>query len=222
MSFFKSKIFKIIVLLVLIGACGTASYFMYSYRKEIVKITAEKESLTKENTDLKNQIVEKDKEIESLGKSANNATPIPTTTTTTTTTTTSGGSSIYDKIEGSAEFKALMSSALDLMQARDGEHYQLVNSQVSHIYSWDGYGAKQEQRNIYIGSVGFDVATIGSYITHEATHVYNVYVRRIYSYGTKEQELPCYEAELLAAQRLGAPANFISSVESQIAYWQTQ
>lgn len=221
MSFFRSKIFKIIVLLVLVGALGTASYFIYSYRKEIVKITAEKETLDKENTDLKNQLAEKDKEIKSLGKSANNATPVPTTTTTTTTTT-SSGSSIYDKIEGSAEFKALMSSALDLMQARDGEHYQLVNSQVSRIYSWDSYGAKQEQRNIYIGSVGFDVATIGSYITHEATHVYNVYVRGIYSYGTREQELPCYEAELLAAERLGAPANFISSIESQIAYWQTQ
>lgn len=218
-AFFIRKIVKVVALVLGVVIVGGFFYFGYNFYHRYRNLNSENKSLEQENTNLKNQLAQKDQEIESLKKAANRATTAPSNPVSSSPST---GSSIYDKIEGSAEFKALISSALDLMQARDSEHYGLVNSQVSHIYSADEYGAHQEQRNIYIGSVGFDPATVGSYITHEATHVYNVYVRKIYSYGTREQELPCYEAELLAAQRLGAPAGFIASVQGQITYWQSQ
>ena len=131
-------------------------------------------------------------------------------------------SSIYDRINGSDEFKNQIIGALQLMQAADNEHFQIVESQVTTINYFDNYGGYQENRDIYIGSNGYDPAIIASVISHEAQHVYNVYVDGIYGYHTKAQELPCYQAELITAQKLGAPAYFITSVEAQIAYWQSQ
>ena len=228
---FHKKIFKIILLLILIGLLAGIVYLFYRSNQQIIQLQKEKEVLQQENTDLKKQVDEKNKQIEEISLVNEKKQSVPNTSENSASETDSNaasvpkqnsGSSIYDKIEGSDQFKALITAALNVLQAGDSEHFQMVASQVAHIYYVDEYGCRQRQRDIYIGSVGNDPGIVASFIVHEARHVYNVYVEGIYSFGTKEQELPCYEAELLAAQRLGTPANFIASVEAQVTYWQTQ
>lgn len=227
MVIFQKKALKIITVVILVGLIGAACYLLYNYRTQLDQLKKDKETLQSENLSLQKNLTDKNNEIDALKKenetlkqSAANQTkifaaepsPAPSAPV----------SSVYDKVVGDDQFKAKIFAALDLLKAGDNEHFQLVNNQISHIYGLDDYGGKQIKRDIYISIADNDNTTIASVIVHEARHVYTVYVEKIYSYGTKEQELPSYQAELLSAQRLGAPAYFISSVESQIAYWQSQ
>ena len=184
------------------------------YEKSQQDLTTANESIKQKDT----QLNEKNTEIESL-KQTRNLSTTPTESPEDTVTSTS--SSIYDRINGSDDFKNKIINALNLLQSQDGEHYSLVAGQVETINEYDNYGGYQEKRNIFIGADA-NPAITAPIIVHEAQHVYNVYVNRIWSYGTKEQELPCYEAELLSAQRVGSPAFFITSIQNNVNYWQSQ
>jgi hypothetical protein len=233
-EFFKKHLFQILVIILVI-LTGFSNYLLYDYYKKITNLQNEKEVLNQEyiktkqdleaaNESIKQkdaQLDEKSKEIENLTQSKANTTTTDTIAQAPATTTNQHTSSIYDRISGSDEFKNKIVSALDLLKAQDNEHYNIVSSQVGTIYEYDNYGGYQEKRNIHIGADA-NPAITAPIIVHEAQHVYNVYVNKIYSYNTKEQELPCYEAELVAAQRVGSPAFFITSIESSISYWQSQ
>lgn len=239
-DFLAKKPLLILTGVLIILLAGLSVYLFYSYEQKVSGLTKEKEALnqqylkTKQDLDaasesikLKDtQLGEKDKEIESLKQASNKAirndvasdaektsgeTPVQPPS----------PSSIYDKINGSDDFKNKIISALNLLSAQDSEHFQIAASQVSSINENDDYGGKQQKRDIYIGADA-NPAITASLISHEAQHVYNVYVNKIWSYHTKEQELPCYEAELATAQRLGAPAFFIASVQSDVDYWRSQ
>jgi hypothetical protein len=216
---------QIIASIIIILLIGLSFYLYYSYSKKLNTSKKDYEALNqkylKAEEDLKlkdTQIEEKNKEIEDLKKASNKSIRSDVESSS---GTANSGSSIFDRINGSADFKNKIINALNALQAGDGEHYAIVASQVETINENDNYGGKQERRNIYIGADS-NAAITASIISHEAMHVYNVYVNRIWSYGTKEQELPCYEAELATAQRLGAPAFFIASVQDSVNYWQSQ
>lgn len=206
------------------------SIYLYSNGPNIHRIEKEKDDInqqylkTKQDLDEANaQLDEKNKEIEELKKANNNAirNDIAADAAESDENISQKSTSIYDNINGSDDFKNKITSALNLLSEKDSEHFQMAASQVSSINEFDNYGGKQERRDIYIGADA-NPAIAASLITHEAQHVYNVYVRGIWSYHTKEQELPCYEAELSTAQRVGAPEFFISSIQNDITYWQSQ
>lgn len=216
-----SSIFSITIL------CGLSGYLYYSYTHLKKDYNTLNQQYLKANDDLKlknTEIEGKNKEIEDLKQAKNQSVQSEVASDTkvsTDTTANQSSASIYDHINGSDEFKNRIVAALDLLKASDNEHYQIAASQVSTINEYDNYGGYQDKRNIYIGADGNPSIT-ASLISHEAQHVYNVYVARIYSYHTQEQELPCYEVELVTAQRVGAPAFFITSVQNNIDYWKTQ
>jgi len=228
------KNFVLILSIILIfSLAGLSGYFYISYNQKLNNLEKENEELNQKYLKTKNdlskateslklkdtQIEEQNKEIENLKQTTNNTVINPEEITT---NTDQNSDSIYNRINGSDEFKNQIIDALRLMQTGDNEHFQIVESQVTTINYFDNYGGYQENRDIYIGSNGYNIAIIASVISHEAQHVYNVYVDGIYGYHTKAQELPCYQAELITAQRLGAPTYFITSVENQIAYWESQ
>lgn len=221
-DFIKRQLLVILLSVLILELAGISGYLFFFENKHLEKenktlseqylqakkdIDAANKSIKQKDT----QLEEKNKEIEGL-KQTRNLTSVPTD---------ESSASIYDKINGSDDFKSKIVAALSLMQSGDGEHFQIVTSQVGSINEYDNYGGYQEKRNIYIGADA-NAAITASIISHEAQHVYNVYVSRIYSYNTKEQELPCNEAELATAQRLGAPAFFITSIQNDISYWQSQ
>lgn len=232
-EYFKKHFGLILLMILIIGLSSLSGYFYVSYNQKLNNLKKENEELNQkylktkndlskatENLKLKDAQIEKqNKEIENLKQTTNNTLINPEEITT---DTNQNSDSIYNKINGSDEFKNQIINALQLMQAGDNEHFQIVENQVATINYFDNYGGYQENRDIYIGSNGYNIAIIASVISHEAQHVYNVYVSGIYGYNTKEQELPCYQAELITAQRLGAPTYFITSVEDQIAYWESQ
>jgi len=237
-DFLRKNLLLIFAGVLIILLAGLSGYLFYSYNQKINNLKKEKEILSQqylkakqdldtanENIKLKDtQLGEKDKEIESLKQASNNAIRDDVTSDaeqTSDETPAQQSSSIYDNINGSDDFKNAIKNALDLLFAKDGEHFQMVASQVSSINENDDFGGKQKKREIYIGADANGAIT-ASLISHEAQHVYNVYVNKIWSYHTKEQELPCYEAELATAQRLGAPAFFIASIQSDIDHWQSQ
>lgn len=190
------------------------------YAKAIKGIETANESIKQKDA----EITEKNKEIEDLKQAKNETVQSEVasdTKETSNSTESQQSSSIYNNINGSDDFKNKITNALNLLSAGDSEHFQIASSQVASINEYNDYGGYQEKRNIYIGADA-NAAITASLISHEAQHVYNVYVNRIYSYHTKEQELPCYEAELETAERLNAPAFFITSIQSNITYWQSQ
>lgn len=129
---------------------------------------------------------------------------------------------IYDRIRTTNEAeKALIVRALDLLKAYDPANYKIANDHVSDIYVIPDCYAYQIKRTINTGTCNMEWSDIimATVIVHEARHVYNVYVNKIYSSGTKEQELPSYQAQLQTAQILGAPAWWITSIENSIAYY---
>lgn len=222
-EFFKKNIFSIIGIVIIIFPSFYSSYLYFKLNnlKKDADVLNQKYTKAVEEIKAKDaQLTEKDKEIENLKQAKNNSIRSDVESDTEANAS-ENSSSISDKINGSDDFKNKINSALSLMQAQDGEHYQVVMSQVSTINEYDNYGGYQEKRNIYIGADA-NAAITASLISHEAQHVYNVYVSGIWSYHTKEQELPCYEAELVTAQRTGAPAFFIQSVQDNINYWQSQ
>lgn len=216
-------VFVVIILLLL------SAYFYSNSNKTVQNLKKENETLNQKNNqaseELKTKNAEletKNKEIEDLKKAQNNTVQAEVKNDSNeVSTSATANSSIYDRINGSDDFKAKVRSALDLMNSQDNEHFQIVAGQVSTINENDFYGGKQIKRDIYV-SADSNPAITGSFLSHEAKHVYNVYVSRIWSYNTKEQELPCYEAELITAQRLGAPAFLISSIQSSIDHWNAQ
>ena len=237
-DFLAKNLLLILAGFLIVLLAGLSGCLFYSYNKKIDSFKKEKETAsqqylkTKQDLDAANesiklkdaQLGEKNKEIENLKQASNNAIRDDVAKDAEKTgneTPAIKSSSIYDHINGSDDFKNKIINALDLLSAKDSEHFQIVTSQVSSINEYDNYGGKQEKRNIYIGADA-NAAITASLISHEAQHVYNVYVDKIWSYHTKEQELPCYEAELATAQRLGAPAFFIASVQSDIDHWQSQ
>lgn len=241
MKFFSKNLWQILEIILIILLAGLSFYLYYSYNKKVNSLQREnavlsqKYSKSEQESKLKDtQLDEKNKEIETLKQANNNRiredvesdkakseAGSATENENEGTTSSKSSSSIYDKINGSDDFKNKITSALDLMRAQDGDHFQMAATQVGSINENDDYGGKQKKRDIYIGADN-NPAITGSLITHEAQHIYNVYVEGIWSYGTKEQELPCYEAELVTAQRLGAPSFFITSIEESINYWQAQ
>lgn len=224
-------LWQILATVLIVLLAGLSYYLYYSYNLQINNLKKENEVLnqkylkSEQDSKLKDtQLDEKNKEIESLKQASNNSIRNDVENDTASdieATTDQNSSSIYDRINGSDDFKNKIINALNLMQAQDGEHYQMTETQVETINENDNYGGKQEKRNIYIGADA-NAAITASLISHETQHVYNVYVDRIWSYNTKEQELPCYEAELATAQKLGAPAFFITSIQDSISYWQSQ
>ena len=206
------------------------SVYLYYCNPRVESIKKEKETLNqqylkaRQELDAANKSLdEKNKEIENLKQARNNTTrtDVENDADETADTPSQQSSSIYDHINGSDDFKNKIVNALNLLSAGDSERFQIVTSQVGTINEYDNYGGYQEKRDIYIGADA-NAAITASLISHEAQHIYNVYVDRIWSYHTKEQELPCYEAELATAQRLGAPAFFIASVQNDVNYWQSQ
>lgn len=230
-DFLRKNLLPILLVVLIILLAILSGYLYYSYNQKIINLEKEKEVLNqqylkaKQDLDVANKSLDKkNKEIEDLQQASNKAIRndlANDTKASTSNTSNQQSSSIYDHISGSDDFKNKIVNALNLLSAGDGEHFQIVASQVETINEYSDYGGYQEKRNIYIGADA-NAAITASLITHEAQHVYNVYVNKIWSYHTKEQELPCYEAELATAQRLGAPAFFIASVQSNIDYWQTQ
>lgn len=235
MKYFLKRFFWLIsALVVIILLAGLSSYLYYTYGLKFNNLKKENEILNQKNfkvtedLKLKNaEIDEKNKEIEDLKQAKNLSvqseviSDAKTGADDSNPETPSQSSSIYDQIIGSDEFKNRITAALDLLKVSDGEHYEMTSNQVETINEYNNYGGYQEKRNIYIGADGNPTIT-ASLISHEAQHVYNVYVSGIWSYHTKEQELPCYESELVTAQRVGAPAFFITSVQNNINYWQAQ
>lgn len=229
-SFIKKYLLKILVIKLIILLAVLSVCLWYFDNQKINNLKKENETLNEEyskaiiDLDAANNIIKnKNIEIENLQKAKNETirNDIANNTEESGNSTSNQQSSIYDHINGSDEFKNRIINALNLLSSADSEHFQIVTSQVATINEYDNYGGYQEKRNIYIGADD-NAAITASLITHEAQHVYNVYVDRIWSYHTKEQELPCYEAELIAAQRLGAPQFFIISVQDNITYWQSQ
>ena len=225
----------VILIFLLVGLSGILFYFD---SKNIDNLNKEKEALNQqyikatndlvaadESIKLKDaEIAEKNKEIETLKNAKNNAVQneVASDAKETSNETSSQQSlSIYYNINGSDDFKNKIISALDLLSAGDNEHFQIASSQVESINEYNNYGGYQEKRNIYIGADA-NAAITASLISHEAMHVYNVYVNKIWSYHTKEQELPSYQAELVTAQRLNAPSFFVISVQNNIDYWNSQ
>ena len=227
-DFFRKNLLLILAGVLIVLLTGLSVYLYYCNPK-IENINKEKETLNqqylkaRQELDAANESLdEKNKEIEDLKQARNNATRTDVESDAGETNTSSQqSSSIYDHINGSDDFKNKIVNALNLLSAGDGEHFQIVSSQVETINEYDNFGGYQEKRNIYIGADA-NPAITASLISHEAQHVYNVYVDKIWSYHTKEQELPCYEAELATAQKLGAPAFFIASVQNDVNYWQSQ
>jgi len=219
------------MLLLIILMAGSAYYLYFLNNQRIDGLISEKEEIneqylqTKKDLDAANlTITAKEKEVEDLKQAKNNAVRndvVSTNQPTNQSTTTQKASSIYDRITGTDEFKSKIVAALNALSAQDNEHFQMTSSQVETINEYNNFGGYQEKRNIFIGADA-NPAITGSIISHEAMHVYNVYVNKIWSYHTREQELPSYEAELVTAQRLGAPEFFITSVQSSIDYWKTQ
>lgn len=234
----RKNVLLVVAGIFIIVLAGLSGYLVFSNNSKINTLESEKEALSQQYLKAKDdlavasqsiklkdtQLSEKDKEIESLKQAKNNAVredvaidseetvkepSVPKT------------ASIYDNINGSDDFKNKITNALNLLSEKDSEHFQMTASQVEAINEYNDFGGMQEKRNIYIGADA-NAAITASLIAHEAQHVYNVYVDKIWSYHTKEQELPCYEAELSTAQSLGAPAFFVTSVQSQIDYWKTQ
>jgi hypothetical protein len=223
-QYLRNHLLTVILIVVIILLSGVSGYGYFQINRENdtlnQKYLKSQEDLGKANESIKlkdTELTQKNKEIEDLNNKTNKATVSAPSSD----SSSSQGSSIYDRIDGSDDFKARIKAALDALQG-DGEHFSIASSQVATIFEYDNYGGMQQQRNIYIGAQANDPTITASLISHEAQHVYNVYVDGIYSYGTKEQELPCYEAELATAQRIGAPAGFITSVQNQVNYWQTQ
>ena len=217
----KYPLMIILTLLVFLFAI-LSGYFYYHFTKENESLNQKYQKAVQDLKDANKTIEEKNKEIEDLKQANAQKVPSGPVNATNGEEETSVGSSIYDRIEGSDDYKSRIRAALDALSSGDGEHFSLANSQVGTIFEYSDYGGRQKERNIYIGAQSNDPSITASLITHEAQHVYNVYVDGIYSYNTREQELPCYEAELITAQRLGAPAAFIFGIENSIAYWQTQ
>jgi len=215
----------LIVLLVLLSG-----YLYYFYNQKLKNLTQEKETLNQEYIKIKEELTtanksieDKNKEIADLKQAKNEAVhnDVASDTQASSNEQNQQPASIYDNVVGSDDFKSKIFAALNLLSSQDSEHFQIVSRQVATINEYNNFGGYQEKRNIYIGADA-NAAITGSIIVHEAQHVYNVYVNKIYSYHTKEQELPCYQAELLAAQRLAAPAFFIASIQSNIDFWQSQ
>lgn len=218
--------FIVIILLLL------TAYFYFNSNKTVKNLKKENETLSQKynqaSEELKTKNAEldiKNKEIEDLKKAQNNTVQEEvkndSNNSSEAATDNTEDSSIYNRVNGSDDFKSKVRNALDLMKSQDNEHFQIVAGQVSTINENDFYGGKQIKRDIYV-SADNNPAITGSFLSHEAKHVYNVYVSKIWSYNTKEQELPCYEAELITAQRLGAPAFLISSIQSSIDHWNAQ
>lgn len=229
-EFLRKNLLSILLVILIILLALLSGCLYYFNNQKISDLTNEKEALnqqylkTKQDLDTANKsLEEKNVEITNLQQAKNEAlrSDVASDAQDTGNSQSQQSSSIYDHIVGSDDFKSKISAALNLLSAQDNEHFQIVTNQVETINEYDNYGGYQEKRNIYIGADA-NAAITGSLISHEAQHVYNVYVDRIYSYHTKEQELPCYQAELITAQRLGAPSFFIASVQSNIDYWNSQ
>ncbi|MFA5158131.1 MAG: hypothetical protein WC451_03040 [Patescibacteria group bacterium] len=226
----RKNLLPILVSILVVLLTLLSGYLYWFYNQKINNLTKEKEAInqqylkTKEELDAANKSIDdKNKEIADLKQAKNEAVrdDVASDTQAVGNQPQQQPSSIYDHIVGSDDFKIKIVAALNLLSAQDNEHFQIVSRQVSTINEYNNYGGYQERRDIYIGADA-NAAITGSIIAHEARHVYNVYVDKIYSYHTKEQELPCYQAELLAAQRLSAPDFFITSVQNSINFWQTQ
>ena len=234
----RKNVLLIVAGIFIVVLAGLSGYLVFSNDSKINTLRAEKEALSRQYLKAKNdlavanqsiqlkdtQLSEKDKEIESLKQAKNNAVRedvVSDSGETEKEPSSQKTNSIYDNINGSDDFKNKISNALNLLSEKDSEHFQMATNQVEAINEYNDFGGMQEKRNIYIGADA-NAAITASLIAHEAQHVYNVYVDKIWSYHTKEQELPCYEAELATAQSLGAPAFFITSVQTQIDYWKTQ
>jgi uncharacterized protein YjaZ len=230
-DFFNKNLLSILLIVLIVLLALLYSCLYYFNNQKINNLVREKEDInqqylkTKQDLDTANKsLEEKNTEITNLQQAKNEAIRsdvVSDPKATSNSTLVQQSSSIYDHIIGSDDFKNKIINALDLLSANDNEHFQIVASQVETINEYNDYGGYQEKRNIYIGADA-NPAITASLISHEAQHVYNVYVSGIWSYHTKEQELPCYEAELATAQRLGAPAFFIASVQSDIDYWNSQ
>ena len=185
----------LVFLLVLLSGC----LYWFSAQK-INNLTKEKEAInqqylnTKEELDAANKSIDdKNKEIADLKQAKNEAVrnEVVSDAQVVGNQPQQQLSSIYDHIVGSDDFKSKITAALNLLSAKDNEHFQIVSRQVSTINEYNNYGGYQEKRDIYIGADA-NAAITGSIIAHEAQHVYNVYVDKIYSCHTREQELPCY------------------------------
>lgn len=130
-------------------------------------------------------------------------------------------SSIYDRVEVSKKFKPQIIRALDLIKSHDSHSFSVLNTHVDAVYEMSGCGGFQVKRPIYIGNCGFTATDvmIAATIVHETVHVENVYVKKIYSINTKEQELPAYKAQYNFAANLGAPDWYLESIQDQIDYY---
>jgi hypothetical protein len=167
------------------------------------------QELEKHVSGLNQQISELNKRIQSLGRSSNTSIQPKTT--------------IYDRVQVSDAFRPQVIRALELIQANDSHVFSVLNTHVEAIYEMQGCGGFQVKRPIYVGNCGYaesDVV-IASIIVHEAVHIENVYIKRIVSIGTKEQELPAYQREYQFASKLGAPQWFLDSILNQIAYYES-
>lgn len=125
---------------------------------------------------------------------------------------------IYDRIQVSDGFRPQVVRALDMIKANDGHAYGLLNAYVESINEMSGCGGYQVKKPIYVGSCGglspdYEIAAI---IVHETTHIENVYVKRIYSVGTKAQELPAYQRQYEFAAKVGAPQSYLDFVQTKI------
>lgn len=130
----------------------------------------------------------------------------------------SSSSTIYDRIQVSDAFKPQVVRALDMIKANDGHSFGLLNAYVESINEMAGCGGYQVKKPIYVGSCGgtspdYEIAAI---IVHETTHVENVYVKKIYSVGTKAQELPAYQRQYDFAAKVGAPQSYLTFVQSKV------
>lgn len=240
--FFRNRL-KIILIVAMAVLITFSGFFAYKNanktadaiesENQVLKELLEEKEKALSNKDL--TIQQKDAEIERLKKenealkksasrtsaptteNENNSEPAPVETSTPT------SSSIYDRLSVSDAFRPRLTEAIRLIESQDSVHFNVLNGQVSQVYEMQSGGGMQVKRDIYINPASAnDKTVLASMIVHESQHVYNVYIDKIYSYGTKEQELPCYEAELDAAQKFGAPSYFISFLNSQIAYWGSQ
>jgi hypothetical protein len=196
------------------------------------RLAASQKALIAKDRDLTNQLAAKDAEIKkrddqiaSLQKETSALKSSPSRPSAAPPRSAAPATSIYDRISASPSFHDQIMRALNLLKEYDPATYSMVNQQVGTIFELpqcSGVAGVQVKRDIYIASCGATDIEVASVVSHEATHVYNVYVRGIYSYNTREQELPAYQAQLATAQKLGAPQSYLNFINSGITYWSSQ
>lgn len=123
------------------------------------------------------------------------------------------------KVEGTDEFKQDIHEALDLLQEKAPEHYELVVTYLKRvelveegINGVDRYGRFTFTNKAYINrkESGLETISIAVTLVHEGTHAKRI-KQKIFNFNDIEsEEIIAVDKEIEVAKILGAPNDFIN------------